>query len=71
MKAIAKATLSLNQESLHVESGIAHAQPAQLILGNVLSSEKLFGNHNEVVIRHQNERYVLRLTKQNKLILTK
>jgi hemin uptake protein HemP len=36
-----------------------------------LNSEKLFGDSNEVMIQHQEETYVLRLTKQNKLILTK
>lgn len=36
-----------------------------------LNSEKLFGESNEVMIQHQEETYVLRLTKQNKLILTK
>lgn len=36
-----------------------------------LNSEKLLGGSNEVMIQHQNETYVLRLTKQNKLILTK
>lgn len=36
-----------------------------------LNSEKLFGSGNEVMIQHQEETYVLRLTKQNKLILTK
>lgn len=39
--------------------------------GNKLSSEKLFGASNEVLIQHQDETYILRLTKQNKLILTK
>jgi hemin uptake protein HemP len=36
-----------------------------------LSSAKLFGGNNEVMIQHQGDTYVLRLTKQNKLILTK
>jgi hemin uptake protein HemP len=36
-----------------------------------LNSEKLFGDSNEVMIQHQEETYVLRITKQNKLILTK
>ncbi len=39
--------------------------------GNKLSSEKLFSASNEVLIQHQDETYILRLTKQNKLILTK
>jgi hemin uptake protein HemP len=36
-----------------------------------LCSSKLFENKKEVRIEHQNEIYVLRITKQNKLILTK
>lgn len=36
-----------------------------------LSSEQLFGASNEVLIQHQGDTYILRLTKQNKLILTK
>jgi hemin uptake protein HemP len=36
-----------------------------------LSTETLFAEANEVMIEHQNETYVLRITKQNKLILTK
>lgn len=36
-----------------------------------LSSDKLFTNVKEVMIEHQNEIYFLRITKQNKLILTK
>jgi hemin uptake protein HemP len=36
-----------------------------------LCSSKLFENKKEVMIDHQNETYILRITKQNKLILTK
>jgi hemin uptake protein HemP len=36
-----------------------------------ICSSKLFENKKEVRIEHQNETYVLRITKQNKLILTK
>lgn len=36
-----------------------------------LTSEQLFANVKEVMIEHLNETYVLRITKQNKLILTK
>jgi hemin uptake protein HemP len=36
-----------------------------------LCSNKLFENKKEVMIEHQNETYILRITKQNKLILTK
>jgi hemin uptake protein HemP len=36
-----------------------------------LCSSKLFENKKEVMIEHRNETYVLRITRQNKLILTK
>ena len=36
-----------------------------------LNSDKLFTNVKEVMIDHENETYILRITKQNKLILTK
>jgi len=36
-----------------------------------LHSDKLFTNVKEVMIDHENETYILRVTKQNKLILTK
>ncbi len=36
-----------------------------------LKSDQLFTNVNEVMIEHLNETYILRITKQNKLILTK
>lgn len=35
------------------------------------TSSQLFTEVKEVMIEHQNEVYILRLTKQNKLILTK
>lgn len=35
------------------------------------TSEQLFTNVKEVMIEHLNETYILRITKQNKLILTK
>jgi hemin uptake protein HemP len=40
-------------------------------LVRTLDSETLLGSGREVVIRHGNERYILRLTGNNKLILTK
>jgi hemin uptake protein HemP len=36
-----------------------------------LSSSKLFENKKEVQIEHLDETYILRITKHNKLILTK
>lgn len=35
------------------------------------NAEQLFTNVKKVMIEHQNEIYILRITKQNKLILTK
>ncbi|BBL34365.1 hypothetical protein Nstercoris_00596 [Nitrosomonas stercoris] len=45
-----------------------HFEPLTIKL---LSSEDLFGNSNEILIQHRNEQYRLRLTRNNKLILTK
>ena len=36
-----------------------------------LNTEQLLTNVKEVMIEHLNETYILRITKQNKLILTK
>jgi hemin uptake protein HemP len=36
-----------------------------------LNSSRLFETSKEVMIEHDNEIYILRLTRQNKLILTK
>lgn len=36
-----------------------------------LDTKQLFNNVKEVMIEHLNETYILRITKQNKLILTK
>lgn len=37
----------------------------------VLSSQDLFRDSNTVEIEHRGQRYLLRLTRENKLILTK
>ena len=37
----------------------------------VVRSEQLFGARREIVIRHGHEAYRLRITRANKLILTK
>ena len=50
-------------ESLLLEQPISFAR--------LISSESLLANSNEVLIRHQGEHYYLRLTRNNKLILTK
>jgi hemin uptake protein HemP len=43
----------------------------QLSLDKVIASTTLFGKEKTVVIIHDGERYVLRITKLKKLILTK
>ncbi|QWE14136.1 hemin uptake protein HemP [Polynucleobacter sp. AP-Sving-400A-A2] len=43
----------------------------QLILNKVIASTTLFGKEKTVVIIHDGERYILRITKLKKLILTK
>ncbi len=42
-----------------------------LISGNRIDSRDLFSNDREIIITHGEEAYRLRLTSQNKLILTK
>ncbi len=39
--------------------------------GPVFDSSKLFGGHKQVVIRHNGQRYVLKITRYGKLILNK
>jgi hemin uptake protein HemP len=45
--------------------------PAPAAERPVLSSAALFGTGHEIVIRHGSQEYRLRITKANKLILTK
>ena len=42
-----------------------------IMRGNRLDSRDLFANDREIIIAHGEEHYRLRLTSQNKLILTK
>lgn len=39
--------------------------------GRVVRTEDLFGSRREVIIKHGDEEYRLRITKADKLILTK
>lgn len=55
------------KEQLNVDVGIV---PDQVRIKR-LNTEQLFSNVKEVMIEHLNETYFLRITKQNKLILTK
>ncbi len=72
MKVIADVVLN---EHLNIDGANASAPKrqgmAKINASEKLSSATLFGSNNEVMIQHQGETYILRLTKQNKLILTK
>lgn len=61
----------LDMDIAMVTDADGQSNPMKITSIKKLNSEKLFGEGNEVMIQHQNETYVLRLTKQNKLILTK
>ena len=47
------------------------AAKALVMRGNRLDSRELFATEREIIIAHGEEQYRLRLTSQNKLILTK
>ncbi|MBI3140600.1 MAG: hemin uptake protein HemP [Rhodocyclales bacterium] len=55
----------------------ASQQPTVVVVGAdksrapLISSAQLFGTHRTVLIDHQGQCYTLRLTRENKLILTK
>ena len=52
---------------------VEQASNADIKLSSIkrLNTNQLFADVKEVMIEHLNETYVLRITKQNKLILTK
>jgi hemin uptake protein HemP len=52
-------------------SGAAAAARSLVISGNRIDSRELFSAEREIIITHGEEAYRLRLTSQNKLILTK
>ncbi len=54
-----------NTLSLNLQAG-ANSMPIKK-----LNTEKLFGKANEILIMHAGEHYLLTITKQKKLILTK
>jgi hemin uptake protein HemP len=45
--------------------------PAASVSSTRTSSETLFGEHNQLVIVHNGQDYLLRITSANKLILNK
>lgn len=61
-------TLNYSRNPGHSESPLLE-QPTSSVRS--ISSESLLVNGNEVLIRHQGECYHLKLTRNNKLILTK
>ena len=54
----------------HAETPSATARSV-VVNGNRIDSRELFSNEREITIAHGDETYRLRLTSQNKLILTK
>jgi hemin uptake protein HemP len=52
-------------------TGTPTVQRTLTLAGNQLDSRDLFASVREIVIAHGADRYRLRLTSQNKLILTK
>jgi hemin uptake protein HemP len=54
----------------HAENPSA-ATRSVVVSGNRIDSRELFSTEREIIIGHGDENYRLRLTSQNKLILTK
>jgi hemin uptake protein HemP len=53
------------------QAGPATPPEAQLSAPGKLDSAQLFAGHRELIIVHRGEEYRLRITRQEKLILTK
>jgi len=60
-----------NKTQLLNRQGDATAQPVSSLEHRRFSSGELFGAQEEIVIEHNSEEYRLRITKNDKLILTK
>ncbi len=60
-----------NRDPSDREAATSFTRRAIPARGNTLDSKDLFSNGREVIIVHGAENYRLRLTSQNKLILTK
>jgi hemin uptake protein HemP len=52
-------------------SPVSEAAPAKMPVGEAIDSASLFQGRQEIVIVHAGHEYRLRITRQNKLILTK
>lgn len=50
---------------------VAHEKRECVSERHRISSQELFGSHNEIFIDHHNDEYRLRITSNDKLILTK
>lgn len=64
-------TASTDNKSITTADGDPATARAVNIIGNQVESRDLFSLGREIVIAHGGDRYRLRLTSQNKLILTK
>jgi len=62
--------MNTNQPKLQSENQVSTTQPDG-VAAETIKSSQLFRNSKELVIEHGNEIYRLRITKQDKLILTK
>lgn len=58
-------------KSVLKEETVMESSSAKEYNGTVIESKQLFKNDNSIRILHGNEVYTLRITKGNKLILTK
>lgn len=62
-----RGTLHLNRDKTPISS----REATDVCGARCISSDSLFGNCNEICIRHCGADYRLRITRQDKLILTK
>lgn len=60
-----------SNRSSPAKPGFPITQPTGAMRQEPLTTEQLFGKRQEIVIVHDGEAYRLRITRNNKLILTK
>lgn len=68
---MSKTSQENDQDRKDRETTISTATRTITARGNTLDSKELFTDGREIIIMHGAENYRLRLTSQNKLILTK
>lgn len=68
---MSKTSQENDQDRKDRETTISTATRTLTARGNTLDSKELFTDGREIIIMHGAENYRLRLTSQNKLILTK